>query len=45
MSSGKKINETAINLGVKDEIDDMSVDPYLGMRDLYLQYRKGKLEE
>lgn len=41
----KKINDTATSLDVKEEIDDMAIDSYLSVRDLYLQYRKGKLEE
>lgn len=41
----KEINETAANLDVKEEIDDMAIDSYLSVRDLYLQYRKGKVKE
>ncbi len=43
MGAVDKVNETANNLNVKDEIDDMAVDSYLSMRDLYLQHRKGML--
>lgn len=39
---GEKINDTALSLGFKEEIDDMAVDPYLSVRDLYLQHNQGK---
>lgn len=45
MGAGKKVNEIAEQLGIKEEIDDMAIDPYLSVRDLYLQYQRGKLKE
>lgn len=45
VSAEKKINNVSINLNLKDEIDEMAIDPYLSVRDLYLQYRQGKVGE
>jgi phospholipid-binding lipoprotein MlaA len=44
-SGGEKINDTALNLGFKKDIDDMAIDPYLSVRDFYLQKTQGKTEE
>ena len=45
IGAGRKLNETAMSLHYKEEIDEMAIDPYLSVRDLYLQHRKGKLQE
>ncbi len=45
IGAGRKINETALSLHYKEEIDEMAIDPYLSVRDLYLQHRRGKLKE
>ncbi len=45
ITAGEKTSDIAQNPNLKKDIDDMAVDPYLSVRDLYLQQRKGKVEE
>ncbi len=43
--SGEKVNYISQNIGLKEEIDDFALDPYLSVRDMYLQYNSGKVRE
>lgn len=45
ITAGGKTNEIAQNPDLKAEIDEMAIDPYLTVRDLYLQHRHGKVKE
>ncbi len=45
VTAGKKINDISQNPDLKKEIDDMAVDSYLSVRDLYLQHRQAQVLE
>jgi len=45
LGGGERVNKTALNLGAKEDIDQMAIDPYLGVRDLYFQHTQGKVRE
>ncbi|MBU0730478.1 MAG: VacJ family lipoprotein [Proteobacteria bacterium] len=43
--SVKRINKTSLNIGKYETIKEDSFDPYIAVRDVYLQYRRGKITE
>ncbi|MFC1523540.1 VacJ family lipoprotein [Thermodesulfobacteriota bacterium] len=45
LKSEEIVNETSLMLGEYDQIKDSSLDPYVSIRDFYLQYRRGKVKE
>ncbi len=45
ISAGKIINKRSFNLGEYESFKSSSLDPYVAMRDIYLQYRKKQVQE
>ncbi len=45
MGTGKKINDVSLELDVKEEVEEIAIDEYTSVRDLYLQHRRGKEKE
>lgn len=40
-----KVNETSFRIGDYEDLKKSAIDPYLSLRDAYLQYRKKKVED
>lgn len=40
-----RVNETSLRIGDYEDLKKSAVDPYLSLRDAYLQYRKKKVED
>ncbi len=40
-----KVNETSFRIGDYEDLKKSAIDPYVSLRDAYLQYRKKKVEE
>jgi phospholipid-binding lipoprotein MlaA len=45
ISVGKTANESTFNIGEYDAFRDAAVDPYVAMRQAYIQYREKQVEE
>jgi phospholipid-binding lipoprotein MlaA len=45
ISAGKNINESSFHIGEYEAFKAAAVDPYIAMREAYIQYRKKKIEE
>lgn len=45
VKSGKTVNETSLTLGQYEDLTQSAVDPYVAVRDAYIQYRKKEVEE
>jgi phospholipid-binding lipoprotein MlaA len=41
--AGKAVNDTSLHMGEYEEIKASAVDPYLAVRDGYVQYRAGQV--
>jgi phospholipid-binding lipoprotein MlaA len=42
--AGKAVNDTSLQIGEYEDIKAAAIDPYLAVRDGYVQYRKGQVE-
>jgi len=40
-----KVNETSFRIGDYEDLKKSAIDPYVSIRDAYLQYRKKKVED
>ena len=40
-----KVNETSLHIGDYEDLKKSAIDPYVSIRDAYVQYRKKKVEE
>jgi phospholipid-binding lipoprotein MlaA len=45
ISAHEKVNDTSFKIGDYESFKKAAVDPYFAMRDLFVQYRKKKIEE
>lgn len=43
--AGKRVNQTSLTLGDYELLKETSMDPYAALRDVYQQYRHGKIRE
>jgi phospholipid-binding lipoprotein MlaA len=41
--AGKAVNDTSLQIGEYEDIKAAAIDPYLAVRDGYIQYRKGQV--
>ncbi|MEK6673812.1 MAG: MlaA family lipoprotein [Nitrospirota bacterium] len=41
----EKINDTSFKIGDYESFKESAIDPYLSMRDAFVQHRKSKVEE
>lgn len=41
--AGKAVNDTSLHMGEYEDVKAAAVDPYLAVRDGYIQYRKGQV--
>jgi phospholipid-binding lipoprotein MlaA len=45
ISAGAKANEASFRIGEYESFKEEAIDPYVAMKEIYLQYRQKKLEE
>jgi len=45
ISAGDTVNETSFRIGDYEALKDAAIDPYISIRDAYVQHRKKKVEE
>ena len=45
ISAGKKTNETTFQIGEYEGLKTEALDPYIAIRDIYIQYRNKKIQE
>ena len=43
--SGEHVNDTSLRIGEYEDFTESAVDPYVAMRDAYVQHRKSKVKE
>jgi phospholipid-binding lipoprotein MlaA len=41
----EQINKTSLELGIYEDMKEASVEPYIGVRDAYIQYRNGLIKK
>lgn len=45
LRGGERVNETSLRLGEYEDLKEGALDPYVALRDAYLQYRQSLVEE
>jgi phospholipid-binding lipoprotein MlaA len=45
ITAGDKVNETSFRIGDYEALKEAAIDPYISIRDAYVQHRKKKVEE
>ena len=40
-----KVNETSLHIGDYEDLKESAIDPYVAIRNAYIQYRQGKIKE
>jgi len=43
--AGEKVNDTSFHIGEYESFKDAAIDPYIAMRDAFVQYRQKKVED
>lgn len=43
--AGEKVNDTSFHIGEYESFKDAAIDPYVAMRDAFVQYRQKKVED
>jgi len=43
--AGEKVNDTSFHVGEYESFKDAAIDPYIAMRDAFVQYRQKKVED
>jgi len=43
--AGEKVNDTSFHIGEYESFKDSAIDPYIAMRDAFVQYRQKKVED
>lgn len=45
INAGKKVNNTSLRIGDYEALKDAAIDPYISIRDAYIQHRQRKVKE
>jgi phospholipid-binding lipoprotein MlaA len=45
ITSYDKVNETSFHIGDYEDLKEAAIDPYVSIRDAYLQHREKEVEE
>jgi len=45
IAAGYKLNETSLSIGDYEALKEAAIDPYVAIRDAYVQYRYHKIKQ